>query len=659
MLRTLSARMVACALLVCAVACSGGWVAFASPEAAAVWNGNFSKGIDGFALDKIGVTSAADNSYVTIGATDNKNQGLLVNFPSSYDRITVLVRYANFTVDETKTNVLFVATRNSAQQYNTYGVWLRPDGAVAGFYNSNNNSSPNHNVEEKNTAATLDIATAGKLAFVYDKSGGISAYASVDGEFSELNSWAATSLYEEAMYGISVGGHCGGDYADGAQSAIGMTISGLAVFTNALDVAQMNAYSWPTETSTTNDEPENSEGPEGAGDAQDPGGTQGSGESQGAGDAQDPSGQQGSGGQQGSSAPEDVERFPVAVWDGDFSQSALTKFAGFTLVDDQQTHGENSSSVTIDQDNQGLLVDFDEKHSSFTVLVKYSNLVANDLLHRVVFATTANDTNQYDRVGVRLTGDGKLTGFENESLVSGDYDMPYTNDVTGTQKFYTNGTLAVIYDMRDKGGLYVYAASTDGVFPAEEAWGAPDITRGCMTGFSVGGMCRGAGNMLGVEAAKGMTITGLAVFTNALTVAEMNAFDWRETTPSATDTEFPAPYFWIDMYFPDLVSGWSSAQYNDFATNKNHSSVKNGYAPWESYVLGLDPTNEISKLKVLIRMDGERPVVEYSPTNEELKASGDIKYVLQGKPTLNNDWQDVDFNEPGDTNHFFRVKVIW
>ena len=58
-------------------------------------------------------------------------------------------------------------------------------------------------------------------------------------------------------------------------------------------------------------------------------------------------------------------------------------------------------------------------------------------------------------------------------------------------------------------------------------------------------------------------------------------------------------------------------------------------------------------------MDGERPVVEYSPTNEELKASGDIKYVLQGKPTLNNDWQDVDFNEPGDTNHFFRVKVIW
>ena len=131
------------------------------------------------------------------------------------------------------------------------------------------------------------------------------------------------------------------------------------------------------------------------------------------------------------------------------------------------------------------------------------------------------------------------------------------------------------------------------------------------------------------------------------------------TKEKATDTDFPTPYSWIDTYFPELVSGWGSTQYNDFATNKNHGSVKNGYAPWQSYVLGLDPTNEMSKFLATIRMDGTMPIVGYSPTNEALRASGAIEYVLQGKPTLTNGWQDVEFDEPGDTNRFFRVIVTW
>jgi hypothetical protein len=128
------------------------------------------------------------------------------------------------------------------------------------------------------------------------------------------------------------------------------------------------------------------------------------------------------------------------------------------------------------------------------------------------------------------------------------------------------------------------------------------------------------------------------------------------TKEKVTDTDYPTPHAWIDMYFPELVSGWNSTQYNDFATNSSHSSVKNGYAPWESYVLGLDPTNETSKFIAMIRMEGQRPVVEYSPTNTAL---GNITYVLQGKPALSNDWQNVEFDAPGDTNRFFRVKVTW
>jgi hypothetical protein len=150
--------------------------------------------------------------------------------------------------------------------------------------------------------------------------------------------------------------------------------------------------------------------------------------------------------------------------------------------------------------------------------------------------------------------------------------------------------------------------------------------------------------------------TGLATM-NASAYSVKRIEIW--TKEKATNTDYPTPYSWIDTYFPELVDGWTSAQYNDFATNKTHSSVRNGYAPWESYVLGLDPTDETSKFTAIIRMEGETPVVEYSPTNEVLKASGDIEYVLQGKPELVDTWQDVPFADPGDTNRFFRVKVTW
>ena len=151
-------------------------------------------------------------------------------------------------------------------------------------------------------------------------------------------------------------------------------------------------------------------------------------------------------------------------------------------------------------------------------------------------------------------------------------------------------------------------------------------------------------------------------YTNTKDMEKMNAGAYSVkrieiwTREKMTDTDYPTPYAWIDMYFPELVSGWDSTQYNDFATNKNHSSVKNGCAPWESYVLGLDPTNETSKFLATIRMNGTTPIVEYSPTNTTL---GNITYVLQGKPALSNDWQNVEFDEPGATNRFFRVKVTW
>ena len=115
-----------------------------------------------------------------------------------------------------------------------------------------------------------------------------------------------------------------------------------------------------------------------------------------------------------------------------------------------------------------------------------------------------------------------------------------------------------------------------------------------------------------------------------------------------TNTDYPVPYSWF--------SGYGISEAFDSPEGKA-ANGKNSW--WECYVLGLDPTNALSKFTTTIRMDGTTPIVEFSPTNEVLKASGDINYVLQGKPTPTNGWQDVDFAAPGATNRFFRVRVTW
>lgn len=121
-----------------------------------------------------------------------------------------------------------------------------------------------------------------------------------------------------------------------------------------------------------------------------------------------------------------------------------------------------------------------------------------------------------------------------------------------------------------------------------------------------------------------------------------------------TTTDFPVPYSWIETYVPG-IAGQEDVMYETLAKSKG----ANGRPYWESYVLGLDPTNTLDRFVTTIRMEGPKPIVGYFPTNEVLKASGAIEYILQGKPALSNSWQDVSFEEPGATNRFFRVRVHW
>ena len=121
-----------------------------------------------------------------------------------------------------------------------------------------------------------------------------------------------------------------------------------------------------------------------------------------------------------------------------------------------------------------------------------------------------------------------------------------------------------------------------------------------------------------------------------------------EKTTSTENDAYPVPYSWFSLYDDSITDG----DVEDRAKTKASNNLNTW---WECYVLGLDPTNETSKLVTTIRMVGTIPVVEYSPTNTAIS----IDYILQGKPVLSNDWQDVDFDEPGDTNRFFRIKVEW
>jgi len=214
---------------------------------------------------------------------------------------------------------------------------------------------------------------------------------------------------------------------------------------------------------------------------------------------------------------------PTAIWYGDFSSAALTQFAGYTIDDWNETHGENMSSVTIDRNNQGLLVDFASAKGYFTVLVKYTNLVASASSKRVLFATTGNSDKSYDRCGIRLLTNSKVQGLWNHPN-SANNDADYGSASAGTVP--SSGTLAFVYD-KDASGTSAYVAENDSALSGTALWNNTALKAGVAYGFAVGGMCRDAA-VSGVEAAKGMTITGLAIFDRVLTASELKYFRWPE-----------------------------------------------------------------------------------------------------------------------------------
>ena len=253
----------------------------------------------------------------------------------------------------------------------------------------------------------------------------------------------------------------------------------------------------------------------------------------------------------------------------------------------------------------------------------------------------------------KLTGTGtfSITYSTTPDLsYAGYYPYYLIKDVSGFEGSLTipeNGTIGIVVGTNSKpsdkthgGKILVYTNVV-----ASANWTAPN---GIVLADAAATLTVKDGVTVTTEPAVSTTVADSYVKVTA--VEGGTRYEVRLLADRTTDTDYPVPYSWFSEYYPGIED------YPDMVETFAKMPASNGQNTWwECYVLGLDPTNEVSKFEVAIRMDGDTPIVEYSPTNDTIA----IQYVLQGKPLLNNDWQDVEFAEPGDTNRFFRVKIKW
>lgn len=101
-------------------------------------------------------------------------------------------------------------------------------------------------------------------------------------------------------------------------------------------------------------------------------------------------------------------------------------------------------------------------------------------------------------------------------------------------------------------------------------------------------------------------------------------YELDENFQSTKKTDVPVPYQWLRDSGVDLSDGYEKA-----AT----AIGANGFAVWESFVAGLDPTNENSKFTAKIEMKDGRPVVTFDPDLGDART-----YKTYGKEKLSDEW---------------------
>ncbi|MBO6166910.1 MAG: InlB B-repeat-containing protein [Kiritimatiellae bacterium] len=94
---------------------------------------------------------------------------------------------------------------------------------------------------------------------------------------------------------------------------------------------------------------------------------------------------------------------------------------------------------------------------------------------------------------------------------------------------------------------------------------------------------------------------------------------------------------WLEEKFPGVDPSASAA-----------GLAANGKPVWQAYVAGYDPNNPNAGFRATIRIVNGLPVVEPDPDLGDSRT-----YVIEGKPTLKDDW-----SEPDSASRFFRIRVL-
>ena len=626
---------------------------YSGPKPIAVWTGDFDTTFNGCSLNW------HDNEFAD-GVITIKDgyQGVDVNLASGAKAITVIVKYTNLVYSTSNGRVFFTSCADSGKTYDRTAIRLTMGNKVNGSYNG----STSGGTAASGSYTEMDApASSGYMVFSYghpsdgDNRGSLVCSGAEEGSLNTTNFWASGLKYDadsnnSSIYGATVGGSR--KQTSTWSNAAGMKIEAIAVFTDRLTPELRNEYEfpWPDVPTPPDDAVAQIVG----------GGYYTS--LQSAIDAA------ASGATiillKSSSEAITLNKTIVfsegedATFSGTFTGSGTLKLGAF--LKNSQTPSGVSPLAAAWTGTVELTFAF-EASGQATPVARYGNAnstikltggiiggwLANFALDTTIELagnmTLSDFSTSFANTIKKLTGTGTFSIMYSTTpdlTYSGYYPYYLIKDVSGFEGSLVvpeNGTIGIVVGANSKpsdkshgGKILVYTNVT-----ASASWIAP-------SGIVL------ADTAATLTVADGVTVPTVSTSLSGYGVVRNgNVY----SVERVTGTDYPVPYSWFSIYDPDI----SVNEVEQRATNIG----ANGLLWWECYVLGLDPTNALSKFTATIRMDGVTPVVEYSPTNETLVAAGKIEYVLQGKPTLTNGWQDVEFAEPGDTNRFFRVKVTW
>lgn len=92
-------------------------------------------------------------------------------------------------------------------------------------------------------------------------------------------------------------------------------------------------------------------------------------------------------------------------------------------------------------------------------------------------------------------------------------------------------------------------------------------------------------------------------------------------------TDVPVPYSWLDEYYPETID------YEAAATAMAANGINR---VWEAYVAGFSPTNSSERFTAAIAMEGDFPLITWSPDLNEGGTKAERVYKVWGRESLSS-----------------------